>query len=83
MQKHVLIEYVRVGPRFSNTVLQALMVLVKKLPPKSDGCKLLVVATSSDSSILEDLQLSQAFNIVLSVPEVTSPNQVKKGKKAK
>jgi hypothetical protein len=29
-----LIDYSRVGPRFSNTVLQTLLVLVRKPPPK-------------------------------------------------
>lgn len=36
-----LLEYVAIGPRFSNTVLQALLVLVKKSPPP--GRKLLVM----------------------------------------
>lgn len=29
-----LLEYVSIGPRFSNTVLQALLVLLKKAPPQ-------------------------------------------------
>ena len=40
-----LLDYTSVGPRFSNVVLQALLVLLKKEPPK--GRKLLVLATSS------------------------------------
>jgi vesicle-fusing ATPase len=39
-----LFEFIGVGPRFSNTVLQAIMVLAKKRPPH--GHKLLVVATA-------------------------------------
>ena len=29
-----LMEYVPIGPRFSNAVLQTLLVLIKKLPPE-------------------------------------------------
>ena len=39
-----LMEYVSVGPRFSNVVLQTLLVLVKALPPK--GRRLFIVATT-------------------------------------
>lgn len=28
-----LLEYTRIGPRFSNAVLQALLVLIKRIPP--------------------------------------------------
>jgi hypothetical protein len=42
-----LLEYVAIGPRFSNVVLQALLVLVKRQPP--DGRRLLVIGTSSRS----------------------------------
>lgn len=41
-----LIDYVPIGPRFSNVVLQALRVLLRKQPPK--GRKLLVLCTTSD-----------------------------------
>jgi vesicle-fusing ATPase len=30
-----LLEFVHIGPRFSNTVLQALLVLIKKKPPNA------------------------------------------------
>ena len=40
-----LVEYVAIGPRFSNIVLQALLVLVKRQPPP--GRRILVIATSS------------------------------------
>lgn len=36
-----LLEYVSIGPRFSNTILQVLLVLLKKQPPK--GRRLLVL----------------------------------------
>lgn len=41
-----IIEYIDEGPRFSNAILQTLLVLVKKIPDK-DFCKLIVIATTS------------------------------------
>ncbi|CAI5533203.1 unnamed protein product [Closterium sp. Naga37s-1] len=65
-----LFEYVSIGPRFSNLVLQSLLVLVKRLPP--EGHKLYVIATTS---LPEDLQqamhLSSSFNTVLTVPTLS------------
>jgi len=40
-----LLDYGPIGPRYSNLTLQALLVLLKKEPPK--GRKLLILCTSS------------------------------------
>ena len=40
-----LIEYIRIGPRFSNLLLQTLSVYIKKLPPKK-GKKMLIIGTT-------------------------------------
>ncbi|KAF6762015.1 vesicular-fusion protein SEC18 [Ephemerocybe angulata] len=48
------------GARFSNGVLQTLLVLLKRRPPK--GRRLLVIATSSLRPILTDLGLSDTFD---------------------
>lgn len=61
-----LLEYVAIGPRFSNPVLQALLVLVKKQPPA--GRRLLVIGTTSSGEVLETMGLSAAFNVQLHVP---------------
>ncbi|KAG0570681.1 hypothetical protein KC19_6G180100 [Ceratodon purpureus] len=61
-----LIEYVRIGPRFSNLILQTLLVLVKRNPPK--GKKLLVIGTTSEGAILKDMGLLESFNVHLEVP---------------
>jgi len=61
-----LIEYIRVGPRFSNYVLQALLVLLKKPPPEDK--RLLVIATTSIPLLLEDLGLTQSFSLSQHVP---------------
>lgn len=63
-----LIEYVRIGPRFSNVVLQTLLVLVKKPPPK--GRKLLVVATTACPNVMESMELLTAFQVTLNVPNL-------------
>jgi vesicle-fusing ATPase len=62
-----IIDYVPIGPRFSNTVLQTLLVLLKKIPP-DEGRRLMVIGTTSCPHLLEDLGLVQAFGVALSVP---------------
>jgi len=62
------------GHRFSNPVLQTLLVLLRKVPPK--GCRLLVIATTSIASNLEDLQLTQAFNVNLHVSLLQEQNEI-------
>ena len=62
-----IIDYVPIGPRFSNTVLQTLLVLLKKIPP-DDGRRLLVLGTTSVPHLLEDLGLTQAFGVAQSIP---------------
>lgn len=62
-----LIDYVPIGPRFSNTVLQTLLVLLKKIPP-DEGRRLLVLGTTSNAHLLEDLGLVQAFGVSQAVP---------------
>lgn len=71
-----LLDYVPIGPRFSNPVLQTLRVLCKKLP-KYDGHKLLIIATTSTFSILEQMHFRQAFNIVLEIPQLTQAKHFK------
>ncbi|GBG84791.1 hypothetical protein CBR_g39167 [Chara braunii] len=61
-----LLEYVKEGPRFSNVILQTLLVLVKKLPPQ--GRKLLILGTTSLMTTMESLGVSEAFNVNVHVP---------------
>ena len=70
-----IIDYVPIGPRFSNTVLQTLLVLLKKVPP-DEGRKLLVIGTTSCPHLLEDLGLVQVFGLQQSVPLLDEPAQV-------
>ncbi|MCJ1252771.1 transport between ER and Golgi ATPase protein [Lignoscripta atroalba] len=65
-----IVEWVPVGPRFSNPVLQALMVLLKKQPPT--GRRLLVLATTTERSVLQQLDLFTSFDSDIAVPNVGS-----------
>lgn len=65
-----IVEWVPIGPRFSNGVLQALMVLLKKEPPK--GRRLLVLATTGERSVMQQLDLFTAFDSDIAVPNVSS-----------
>ena len=63
-----IIEWVPIGPRFSNAVLQALLVLMKKQPPK--GRRLLILATTTERSVMQQLDLFTAFDSDIAVPNV-------------
>lgn len=62
------------GQRFSNVVLQALLVLVKKPPPT--GRKLLIMGTTRDPTLLNDMGLLDAFNVSLNCPMVANEEEV-------
>jgi len=72
-----LMEYVRLGPRFSNAILQGLFALLKKPPPKM-GRKLLIIGTSSDRGFLEDSELLGSFSVALNVPTLNEAGHFKK-----
>ncbi|KAJ9564575.1 LOW QUALITY PROTEIN: hypothetical protein OSB04_000541, partial [Centaurea solstitialis] len=61
-----LLEYVAIGPRFSNLISQTLMVLLKRLPPK--GKNMLVIGTTSEVSFLESVGICDAFSVTYHVP---------------
>lgn len=69
-----LIDFSPIGPRFSNTVLQTLLVLLKKTPTEQH--RLLVICTSGlQRHTLRDLELVDAFNLMLHVPKLSSPDE--------
>lgn len=69
-----LLEYVPVGQRFSNVVLQTLQVCLKRIPP---NCKsVLVISTTSRRSILDDLDMADCFTTEVYVPPVASIDSV-------
>jgi vesicle-fusing ATPase len=65
-----MIEYTPIGPRFSNIVLQTLMVLVKTVPPL--GRRLFILATTSCVNVMRDLDFRQAFSATLTTPTLNS-----------
>ena len=65
-----LIEYIRIGPRFSNLLLQTLTVFIKKLPP-TKGKKMLIIGTTSCASQMEDLGLVECFDRRIHIPNLT------------
>ena len=65
-----IIDWVPIGPRFSNSVLQAVMVLLRKQPPK--GRRLLVLATTTERSILKQLDVFTSFNADIPVPNINT-----------
>ncbi|XP_015906120.2 vesicle-fusing ATPase 1 [Parasteatoda tepidariorum] len=69
-----LLDYGAIGPRYSNLVLQALLVLLKKEPPK--GKKLLVLCTSSRRQVLEEMEMIYAFTSVLRVPNLSTSDHL-------
>ncbi|XP_055683523.1 vesicle-fusing ATPase 1-like [Lutzomyia longipalpis] len=69
-----LLDYGPIGPRYSNLTLQALLVLLKKQPPK--GRKLLILCTSSRRQMLEDMEMLSAFTSILHVPNLSQAEHV-------
>ena len=69
-----IIDYSPIGPRFSNTVLQTLLILLRKQPPPN--CRLMIVATTSIADFLTDLQLVAAFQVTLHVNQLEFPEEI-------
>ncbi|XP_059435961.1 vesicle-fusing ATPase [Corylus avellana] len=70
-----LLEYVAIGPRFSNLVSQTLMVLLKRLPAK--GKKLLVIGTTSEVGFLDSVGICGAFSVTYHVPTLKTDDAKK------
>ncbi|KAI1887131.1 hypothetical protein AGOR_G00202970 [Albula goreensis] len=65
-----LLDYVPIGPRFSNLVLQALLVLLKKAPPR--GRKLLIIGTTSRKDVLQEMEMLDAFSTTIHIPNIST-----------
>ncbi|CAN6346147.1 unnamed protein product [Urochloa humidicola] len=63
-----LLEYVAIGPRFSNLISQTLLVLLKRVPPK--GKNLLVIGTTSEVGFLESVGMCDVFSVTYHVPKL-------------
>ncbi|KAK3297902.1 P-loop containing nucleoside triphosphate hydrolase protein [Chaetomium fimeti] len=69
-----LIEWNPVGLRLSNSILQALVTLLQTPPPK--GHRLLILATASQLSVLEQLDITTAFDRQIRVPAVQDAREL-------
>jgi vesicle-fusing ATPase len=65
-----ILDWVNIGPRFSNSVLQALKVFFRKNPPKDR--KLIIFATSAQREVLDRMDLLKSFNKEIFVPNISS-----------
>ncbi|KAG6424379.1 hypothetical protein SASPL_114797 [Salvia splendens] len=70
-----LLEYVAIGPRFSNLISQTLLVLLKRLPPK--GKKVLVIGTTSEVHFLESVGIRDSFSVTYNVPTLKTEDAKK------
>jgi vesicle-fusing ATPase len=71
-----LLDYSPIGHRYSNMVLQALLVLISKAPPKK--CRLMILATSSNQEFLSQVGMLGLFTRVIHVPRINSIEQIAK-----
>ncbi|WPH00102.1 Hypothetical protein R9X50_00292500 [Acrodontium crateriforme] len=68
----LIVDWVPVGPRFSSAVLAAIKGLMENKPPK--GRPLLILATTSERSVLQQLQLN--FKAQIAVPNVRTQREL-------
>lgn len=69
-----LINYVPIGPRFLNDILQLLMVYMTKKPPK--GRRLMIIGTTSQYLVLKHMNLVDCFTSTIAVPSIKSSKEV-------
>ncbi len=68
-----VIEFVGVGLRFSNPVLQTLLVLVKAPPPP--GHRLLLIGTTALPDMLESMEVTGSFQMQKQLQLLSAPEQ--------
>jgi len=71
-----LLDYSPIERRCSNMVLQALLVLIDKTPPKK--CRLMILATSSNQEFLNQSGIIGLFTQVIHVPSINTSDQILK-----
>lgn len=64
-----LLDYAPIGPRYSNVVLQTLLVLIGR-PPPCETHRLFVIGTSNNDPLMNHLDLSSVFGTRLHIPLV-------------
>jgi len=71
-----LLDFAPIGPKYSNAVLQTLLVLLRKQPPT--GRKLVVFCTTTSVDFLRELGLAECFDIISTMPCLSTPDEYKK-----
>ena len=71
-----LIEFIHIGPRFSNLILQTLLILIKKVP-KNPNRKLMIIGTTSLKHIMEEMSVASCFNTCLEIPQLKTADEFK------
>lgn len=70
-----LLEYVHVGSRFNNNVLQCFLTFLKKLPEKI-GHKLIVIGTTSRKEVVKELGVWECFNLKVNIPTLSGKGEI-------
>lgn len=70
-----ILEWVPIGPRFSNPILQTLIGCLRKQPPNRR--RLLILATTTERSVLQQLDMFQHFNNDISVPTLQTYQELR------
>lgn len=71
-----LINYVPIGPRFSNEILQMLIVNLNKKPP--GGRRLLIIGTTSQHSVLKHMGLVENFTKTIEMKKIQDVTEARK-----
>ena len=71
-----ILEYVRMGNKFSNAILQCLYVCLKKMPEKLEN-KICIIGTSADKDLLRELGLWESFNLKYEVKSLSTEEEIK------
>ncbi|KAL3234930.1 Vesicular-fusion protein SEC18 [Nakaseomyces bracarensis] len=69
-----LVDWVPIGPRFSNNILQVLKVALKRKPPQDK--RLLILTTTSNYSVLKQMDILSCFDNEIMVPNVTNLDEL-------
>ena len=70
-----LIEFIHIGSRFSNLLLQTLLILIKKKPPNHER-KLMIIGTTAQRDVLADLDIIRCFNVTKTMCNVTEVQEL-------
>lgn len=64
----------RLGQRFNNNLLQCLLTFIKRVPDR-EGNSVIIIGTTSNEHIIQDLGLWDNFNLKFEVPILREKNR--------